>query len=374
MQKKYPKFFSTLRIVLAVVFIGVIGTIAGILGGLISPQVFLPEDIIQLRPIVFEDKTAQRKSEKEIDVSDIVHTIAPSIGELYRISLKNNAQGLGTDISPFAKDFLAYALVGTADGWILLPPSVAHTHTGDIRFVDSEKRIFQIETRIPDPATGLQYAKLILPRDTALKPVQFDTTTDIGVSRRVYELLNARTSIPFDLTPLGYPLAEELSDTVQSPSIFKKRFNASQKFSSEGMPFVTEKKEVIGLATGEGILPMAYVQDSFTQLLRTKKITRPTIALQYIDLSLFPIGFSMEGHGLVKNGAYIIAQKRPTVLSGPMGNVSLVQGDIVMSINNEVLDTSHNFSEIVQQYKKGDVVTLEYLHAGEKKIAQVTLQ
>ena len=137
MQKKYPKFFSTLRIILAVIFVGIIGTIAGVLGGLISPQVFLPEDIIQLRPIIFEDKTTARTSEKDIDISDMVHTVAPSVGRLYRIPSTYHAKDFGEESIPFAKDFLGYALVGTADGWIIMPPSVLKARTEEIRFIDN---------------------------------------------------------------------------------------------------------------------------------------------------------------------------------------------------------------------------------------------
>ncbi|MBI2644742.1 serine protease [Candidatus Uhrbacteria bacterium] len=374
MQKKYPRFFTALRIALAVVFIGAIGTIAGILGGLISPQVFLPEDIIQLRPIIFEDKTAARKTEKETNISDIVHAIAPSIGKLYRVSAKNTAKDFGTDLLPFAKDFLGYALVGSADGWILLPPSLETVRTGDIRFIDSEKRIFKIETRISDPATDMQYARIRLPEESTLKPAQFDTTVDIGASKRVIELIDARGGVSFDLTPMDYPPAQTLSEAIQHANLLKKRFNASQKFSTEGVPFVTEKKEVIGLATANGILPMAYVQDSFAQVLRSKKIQRPTLTLQYVDLSLLPISADIRNREVLKNGAYIIAQKRPVGIAGPSGMVRFAHGDIVVSVNSEILDSSKNLSEILQQYKPGNAVGIEYLHAGEKKTTSVTLQ
>lgn len=373
MRKKYQKFFSALRIALAVIFVAVVGVIAGVLGGLISPQVFLPEDIIQLRPIIFEDKVASRPTGKEVDISDIVRTIAPSTGELYRVS-KNTEKNFGVDVSPFAKDFLGYALVGTADGWLLLPPSVSRIRTGEIRFIDSEKRVFRMESRVFDSATGVQYAKAILSKDITLRPLQFDASTDIGVSKRVYEIRDMRTGIPFDLTPLGYPRFDAMADAVQSPSELKKRFNATQAFSVEGMPFVTEKKEMIGLATAQGILPMAYVQDALTQVLRSGKIQRPTLSMQYVDLSLLSVGFSKTGRGLIKNGAFVMAQKRVVVLPGPQGAVSLAGGDVIVSINAEILDPQKNISEMIQQYTKGDAVTLEYIRAGEKKTAQVTLQ
>lgn len=374
MQKKYPKFFSTLRIVLAVVFVGIVGTLAGVLGGLISPQVFLPEDIIQLRPIVFEDKTTANKTQKDINISDVVRAIVPSMGELYHIPSKYRTRDFDEDLIPLAKDFLGYALVGTADGWIILPPSIANIHTDEIRFIDSEKHIFRIGNRITDVATGMQYAKITLPEDIALKPVQFDVTSDIGASKRVYEILNARNGIPFDLMGLEYPPGQVIADAIQIPSLLKKRFNAGQKFSIEGIPFVTEKKEIIGISTSQGIIPMVYVQNSFTQLLRTKKISHPRLALQYMDISLLPIGFSVPKRGLIKNGAYITVEKRPSVLHGPKGNLSFVQGDIITSINTETLDASKSLSEVIRQYKTGDTITIEYLHAGEKKTSEVTLQ
>jgi|GEM_PF-1621257 len=374
MLKKHLKLFTALRIALVVVFVSIIGTIAGILGGLISPQIFLPEDIIQLRPIIFEDKTASRVVEKNIDITELVRAVAPSIGELYRVASKNTPKDIGGDVLPFAKDFLGYAIVGSADGWILLPPSVAHIKTGDIRFIDSEKHILKFTTRIEDPATGLQYAHVTLPADTTLRPVQVDTTVDIGASKRVYKLLTPRAGASFELTPLEYPTAQTMPDASQLSSVLQKRFNAQEAFYREGIPFVTEKKEVIGIATAQGILPMAYVQDAFTQVLRAQKIQRPLLNLQYLDLSLLATGLSVSKRNFIKNGAYILAQKRPSILRGPQGDVTFIQGDIITNINNESLDTAKSLSEMIQQYKKGDILTLEYFHAGEKKTGQVTLQ
>jgi hypothetical protein len=366
MQKKYPRFFSSLRIALAVVFIAIVGAITGVLGGLISPQVFLPEDIVQLRPIIFEDKTAARVSEKETNITDIVQAVASSMGEVYRSAPK--------DIFPFAKDFLGYALVGSADGWILLPSSAKAVRTEDIRFIDSEKRIFTITTRISDTATGMQYAHVALPIDATLKPVQFNTTLDIGAGKRVTELVSARSGVSFDLMPLEYPPTQTMSDAIQSPVFLQKRFNAMQTFLREGMPFVTEKKEVIGISTAQGILPMAYVHNAFTHVLRSQKIQRPSLAIQYLDLSFLSTGPVLPQRGMIKNGAYIIAQKRQTPLSGPTEKVIFAHGDVITSVNNEPLDALKSLSEIIQQYKTGDVLTLEYIHAGEKKASQITLQ
>ena len=373
MVKKNEKWLRALRIGLGVVFIGVVGTIAGILGGLISPQIFLPEDIIQLRPIVFEDRSnSQKISDKAVPVSDIVEDTTASMMGVYHTPKSNASPYPEANFIPTAKDFLGFALVGTTDGWVILPASVAGIPPEQIRLMNAEKKEFTLSIIVSDPATGIQFGKFTVSQDDTLKPVQFDTSTDF-TGRRTVKIDNFHSGSVFSLTAIGYVPADTASGMVQSTSDLKKRFNYSESYVVEGMPIVTEKKEVIGVTQKIGIVPMSYVKDVFTRVLRTKELGRPTTQLHFIDISSLPVSFTVAKRGPIKNGAYIIASKRSLALHGPDGIVSFLQGDIITNVNGDLIDLSRSLAEAFQQYKKGDTISIDFLRKGEKQSSKITL-
>lgn len=135
---------------------------------------------------------------------------------------------------------------------------------------------------------------------------------------------------------------------------------------NSGGPLVNMTGEVIGMNTirdtgAESIgfaVPISRVQSSVDQLKKFGKVSKPYIGITF--LTLIPGLQQIEGGA--SEGSYIdyVAPGSPAERAG------LKSGDIITSINKEVLNGDKELDVVVSQYSAGTQILISYLRGTQK--------
>ena len=75
--------------------------------------------------------------------------------------------------------------------------------------------------------------------------------------------------------------------------------------------------------------------------------------------------------GISNDGKAII--QRNTKMNGPAYNAGLDKGDVIASINGNGLEKGGKFDDAIQQYKVGDILTIDFMRYGVEKTTTVIL-
>ncbi len=152
---------------------------------------------------------------------------------------------------------------------------------------------------------------------------------------------------------------------------------------NSGGPLINLLGEVIGINTaisgsGEGIgfaIPVNSVKEVVSDVLEHGRIVRPWLGVRYLMID----EFVAEENGLsVSEGALVVAgtgENEPAILPGsPAEAAGLVEGDIIISINGQAVNTDKTLAQIINEFDPGDTVSLLVMRAGEEILMSAILE
>ena len=154
---------------------------------------------------------------------------------------------------------------------------------------------------------------------------------------------------------------------------------------NSGGPLLDAGGNVIGIntaiaANANGIgfaIPINIARPIMDQAVAGQKLARPYIGIRYEMLDLQR---SKELGLAVHEGAYVDGGQTGTgssgeaiVPDGPAAKAGVKQGDIIVAIEGQTIDTEHPLDSVLTQFAPGRTVTLGILRNGQKLDVQVTL-
>ncbi len=142
---------------------------------------------------------------------------------------------------------------------------------------------------------------------------------------------------------------------------------------NSGGPLINMAGEVIGMNTlidtqGSGLgfaVPINAVEDSINQLKSFGKVSRPYLGIQFnvIDSAL-----AKQKNLAVSKGAFVAM----VVPKTPAERGDIQPGDIIISINGQVIDQVNQLDIVVQKYKAGDQINFKLLR-GDKQLERLVI-
>jgi 2-alkenal reductase len=121
------------------------------------------------------------------------------------------------------------------------------------------------------------------------------------------------------------------------------------------------------VAEGLGFaIPINTASTIAQQLIQNGSITRPYLGISFQAVSPdIASAYNLP----VQWGAYVT----DVAASSPASQAGLQQGDIITSLGGVALDGTHDYVNVLYNYKPGDQVVLVYNRNGKNLQAQVTL-
>jgi len=152
---------------------------------------------------------------------------------------------------------------------------------------------------------------------------------------------------------------------------------------NSGGPLLNLSGDVVGInvAVAEGSsnigfsLPINSVKDVISQVKKTGKIIRPYIGIRYI-----PVNESVKAEfGLLVNYGILIqkgsGEKDFAVIPGsPAEKAGLLEGDIILDVDNEIININNDFMSLIRSKKIGDKITLKVLSKTTEKNVTLKLE
>jgi len=273
------------------------------------------------------------------------------LGPVY---LRNNALGMG--------------FVLTTDGWVVTLKKVVGGSKNDYIILTSTNKIYRVEKIISDPATGVTFMKT---KANDLKPAKLSAATQtIGQTILVFDKLNNLKLAHLSnvkLTP-----HKNREDLVYSTEKFSRYYKIDTTPGSDFIsgPVFSLDKSLIGIVnTNSTIIPLNHFKELVDQVLATEKIRRPYLGIDYLDLS--------EISGMIdsryQNFDYGALVYGPPASNSPAAKAGIKNADVIIKIDGMPIDSEHDLTEIIQNYRPGDEIEISLLRADEERVIKLIL-
>jgi len=285
----------------------------------------------------------------------------------------------GEDISKqayFEDDILGYGFCFTSDGWLIAPGQIfiAQDFSGVVAEIDGQ--FYEIEKKLVDKITGAAFIKVAAEN---LPVAELAEEQYLASGDRVLKLLGPEIFESANILNKQYNPASG-SNYIESSEVASGRMLVSGNYAL-GALAVNYSGQIIGFINAEqdqGVLtlPLYFLEPLVKSLLKEEKLTRPYLGIHYVDLARVH-GISADIIGDRDRGALVWSgpEDEPAAVlpDSPADLAGLEKGDIIVSVNDEVVGGSGSLSEILLDYDPQNKLYLEILRQGEEQVVSVTL-
>lgn len=347
----------------------VISVVSGLLAGFFGCFLFL---VLGKIKIPFLGNLERYFPEKEITISTqekITVTRDVLIAELLKefkkqlvkiVLVKKKSDNVLADAYT-DKDILGSGFILTNDGWIISTETGIKDASGKYLVLMDDGQSYPVEKIIKDTFSGAVFLKI----SAFGSPVaNLGGQEDLILGQEVLVFDKSKTLMVGFLSRIRYCPSDEKKDLVRNTEKFCDFLLIDKNLNNNfnGSALINLDKTVIGIINKNNqIIPSYYFKNLINQILKTGKIEKPYLGIDYIELA--------DIFGLEKNGIliYKIAKNSPSIKAG------LKEGDSIIKIDNKTINRRATFFELLQDYKKGDSMELTILREGKERVVDLKL-
>lgn len=261
---------------------------------------------------------------------------------------------------------IGVGVILTSDGWIalaspLLPISVEQT------FVQIKDQLFDVTRVVTDPITNVIFVKV---QANNLSVVGFGTAFDLALGEQMFVVARPDAFVATSIFEHVWPQAMVVSSDIPT-----RRINVSSSAIKPGQIAFDLSGDLLGFMVKNdkitSLLPLEDVLPALRSLLEKKDISRPSLGVQYLDLS-HSIGLPEVMTRGYNAGAYLTGH--PAIRKGSAAALAqLKEGDIILSVNGQNIDATHGLDEWIVSFKIGETVLFVIDRGGQKQTINVVL-
>jgi len=272
------------------------------------------------------------------------------------------------------------------DGYLVTNRHVVDQEDVSYSIVTNDGDSYEVEVVARDPMLDIAIVRVVGAEDEVFPHLTF-SSQDARLGQTVIAIGNALAEFPNSVSvgvvsglarnivaSSGFGQSELLEGVIQT--------DAAINQGNSGGPLLTTDGEVMGVnvaAAGgtENIgfaLPADIVFAVYESVATFGEIRRPFLGVRYEQVTQV---IAAERELNVDFGVLIIPGATPlqpaVVSDSPAARAGLQEGDVIVAIDDEVLDSEQSFASILRQYAAGDTVTLRVVRNDEEQQVEVVL-
>ncbi len=359
--------YSLVIAVLFGFFAGFLSLLLFLSGAFSSSRLFSWLDINSLFPaanlvIERQEKTTVLEDER---VAEVSAEVSPAVVGIF--NYKTSSNDIQKNIYQ-KKDFLGNGLILTNDGWVVTTNNVVKAD-GQYSLVTQDHKIYKVKRIERDGSLGLMFLKV---EAENLPVISMGRLQDVYEGEKVVSVAGLsyfNRNLTVDrVANRSFQITNRLIFNTENYNLF---ISLARELKNEfwGAPVFNLNKQVIGLISDyhgiNYIIPADYLKRSFNQLLTQNKIERTYLGIEYIDLA------RVVSHDLNYHGALIMNIKKDSPLS--QKGLGIEAGDIIIKIGDDIINENNNLTNLVQEYKMGDKITLTILDKDNNEEMEVEI-
>ncbi|MFA5020852.1 MAG: S1C family serine protease [Patescibacteria group bacterium] len=251
-------------------------------------------------------------------------------------------------------EVLGRGFVLTADGWIVSTKGAISNLKGNFSAVGYQNKKYVLAGLLEDKATGLVFAKTTS-ADLPVAPL--GKSADLQLGQTVIIVAGRDELLVSQITKIGYDFLQS-RDLVLNSDYPEKRIYFSDDLAAdyEGAVAVNFKGEVIGVVSGGSAIPVDYFSNVINDVLKSQKIARASLGLDYLDLS--QVDNLIE---IADKGAYVAYEP----LKGSAAYGLVKKGDLIKKINDYELNAYQGLADVLNKFSAGQRIELTVRRAGQ---------
>ena len=405
-QNSKPRGRSNLGVAIGVIILIIsMGFISGYLGYIAADlslngtltRSATNQTITQVRQAVTVDETSGAVDVAKNSTPSVVSIVAyenvsntqPSVGGLFGrlFGFSNGANGSSSSTGSTTRQesSAGSGFIVTDNGYVLSNRHVVESTTAEYEVVLNDGT--KLAAKVIDRDTYLDIAVVKVESPNKLTPVKMGDSDALKVGQIAIAIGNSLGEFSNTVSKgiiSGLDRSIQASDTngtnaEQLDHIIQT--DASINSGNSGGPLLDIQGNVIAVnvakaSNGENVgfaIPINDVKQILESAIKTGRIVRPYIGVQYIDLT--PEINKIRGLGY-DYGAYVFSDNvrtRAVVAGSPADKAGIKDGDILLEINGEKIQDKNSLRRLVQKYNVGDTIKIKYARDGKEAEVNVTL-
>lgn len=353
MVMKHLTWFSLVRTIVLSLALGATG---GVLATSLTSS-YLSDYALSLNQITqsFQKESSVPKTfpNSYADASGrFMSEVTPSFATLYPKNPKG-AYGYTAD------EIIKTGVVVTQDGWIAVHH--APVLNANQLLVEVDKQLYTPVQIVTDPVIDIAFIKL---QANGLPVVDFGKGLDLSLQQQTF-VSDTKSSL------IGLSVIKEVwpQGAISFSDVVSHRFVLDDSVAPWGSSVFDLGGRLVGFVEkkdGETrVMPIEMMLPALQSLLEQKNIVRPTLGVQYVDLSR-GVGVSEKMRRGLRTGAYITG--RPAIKKGGAAAAAgLFEGDVILSVNGINLSEQTSLDALIVNMKPKEQISLSIDRLGEKK-------
>ena len=369
-NKSSNKPMSNATLFSVVAIVSLVFAMLGAVAGIFIARNIPIASVQQSKQVVIDEQTAVANVAKKVSPS--VVSIISSSDELdpFTGSSSQSQVGAGTGI------------IMTSDGLILTNKHVVDSNLSYSVITNDGTKYKDARVVATDPSNDIAFIRV---KADNLKPAELGDSDKVEVGQSVVAIGNALGEFQNTVTTgvisgKSRPITAVKGDGRQEvlPNLFQT--DAAINAGNSGGPLVDIEGRVIGINTAvagsaENIgfaIPINDAKSSLDTVKSGGKISRAFLGVRFINIneSLARANDLASSTGAL---VYASGSQLAVLPSSPAAKAGLKEGDIILSIDGQNLDTNNPLSSVIGKKKPGDEVTLVILRDGQKQNIKAVL-